>query len=142
MSWITSLRAYLAGLLGTSHTPSRAEGISTALQSPQCRFPLADDTSDTLTLPDGRKLGYAQYGSRTGKPIFYMHGLPGSRIEAARLDGIGREFGAYIIALDRPGYGLSSPDPGRTLLGFPKDLEALANHLGINSFAILVCRFP
>ncbi|CRK29922.1 hypothetical protein BN1708_005061 [Verticillium longisporum] len=32
------------------------------------------DTSDTLTLPDGRQLGFAQYGLLTGKPVFYCHG--------------------------------------------------------------------
>ena len=30
------------------------------------RFPLDNTTSSTLTLPDGRKLGYAQYGALAG----------------------------------------------------------------------------
>lgn len=48
----------------------------------QCRFRLDLDSSATLTLEDGRKLGYAQYGSLSGKTVFYLHGLPGSRLES------------------------------------------------------------
>ena len=47
-------------------------------------------TSDRLsiTLPDGRQLGYAEYGNPEGKPIFYFHGFPGSRLEAGHLQKI------------------------------------------------------
>jgi len=105
---------------------------------PKCRFRLDNDSSDIFTLSDGRNLSYAQYGSLTGKAIFYLHGLPGSRAEGAYFHELGMELGARIIATDRPGYGLSSPHPGRTLLDFPKDLECLAKHLGLEEYAVLV----
>lgn len=138
MSWISDLKSYLARTLGLDTSPTKIANTKTLYPTSECKFPLGDETSDKLTLPDGRKLGYAQYGSPTGKPIFYQHGLPGSRIEAARLHGLGQELGARIIATDRPGYGWSSPHLGRTLLGFPKDLERLADHLGINEYSVLV----
>jgi hypothetical protein len=97
-----------------------------------------EGTSDTVTLPDGRTLGYAQYGLRTGKVVFYNHGLPGSRIEAAAYDAIATRLGARIIAVDRPGYGLSSPQPSRTILGFAKDIERLAESLNIDNYGVLV----
>ena len=115
-------------------TPTAPTGVP-----PKCRFRLDDDSSDTFTLTDGRKLGYAQYGSLIGNAIFYLHGLPGSRAEGAYFHELGLELGARIIATDRPGYGLSSPHPGRTLLDFPKDLECLAKHLGLEEYAVLVC---
>lgn len=62
----------------------------------------ADTTSATITLLDGRKLGYAQYGLQTGRAIIYFHGLPGSRIEAAAFDRMGVELKARVIAVDRP----------------------------------------
>jgi hypothetical protein len=139
---MSDLRAYLARVFGVDTPTSKKATTPAASQNFECRFPLSDDSSDKLTLPDGRELGYAQYGSLTGKSIFYLHGLPGSRIEAARLHGLGQELGARIIATDRPGYGWSSPHPGRTLLGFPKDLDRLAAHLGINSYSVLVCNHP
>lgn len=98
------------------------------------------DTTEVLTLPDGRKLGYSQYGLSTGKPIFYCHGLPGSRIEAGHLHEAALETGARIIATDRPGMGLSTFLPGRTLLDHPKDLEHLASHLKINEYGVMVSR--
>jgi pimeloyl-ACP methyl ester carboxylesterase len=40
--------------------------------------------------------------------------------------------------VDRPGIGWSSPQPERTLLDHPKDLEQLAKHLELNKYSILV----
>lgn len=101
-----------------------------------------EGTSDTITLPDGRTLGYAQYGLRSGRTVFYNHGLPGSRIEAAAFDAIATRLGARIIAVDRPGYGLSSPQPSRTILGLAKDIECLAESLSIDSYGVLVFTSP
>lgn len=103
-----------------------------------CRFRLDDGASSTFTLPDGRKLGYAQYGSLTGRPILYQHGLPGSRFEASAWDDMGKELGARLIAIDRPGYGWSTPHAGRTLLDWPKDLEKLADHLELKEYGVVV----
>jgi pimeloyl-ACP methyl ester carboxylesterase len=42
-----------------------------------------------------------------------------------------------MIAADRPGYGLSSPLPGRTLAGWAADTERLMDHLGIARAPVL-----
>jgi pimeloyl-ACP methyl ester carboxylesterase len=60
---------------------------------------------DTLALPDGRRLGYAEYGDPDGEPGFYFHGHPGSRFEAQLADQAAKEKSIRIVALDRPGYG-------------------------------------
>jgi len=90
----------------------------------------------TCTLPDGRKLGFAEYGSPSGTPLFLFHGAPGTR-----WDGIGYEeesklLDVRIICPDRPGHGLSSPQPNRKILDYPADISALARHLGINKYHI------
>jgi len=103
-----------------------------------CRFLLDNSTSATLTLRDGRKLGYAQYGLPTGKAILYNHGFPGSRLEASQHHEICAELGLRIISIDRPGYGWSSPHPGAKLLDWPKDLECLAEYLELESYAVMV----
>jgi len=69
--------------------------------------------------------------------VFYLHGLPGSRVEAAFLDTIAGRLEARIIAVDRPGYGWSSPHPNRTILDHAKDLEHLAERLELDSYAAL-----
>jgi hypothetical protein len=132
-----ALSRLLSSFTTTNH-PTSASTAPTGVPS-QCRFRLDDDSSDTFALADGRKLGYAQYGSLKGNAIFYLHGLPGSRAEGAYFHELGLELDARIIATDRPGYGLSSPHPGRTLLDFPKDLESLAKHLRLEQYAVLVC---
>jgi hypothetical protein len=98
--------------------------------------------NSTLVLKDGRKLGYAQYGSPTGRPVFFLHGHPASRLEAAHLHDDAVKVGARIICPERPGFGLSSPQPGRTLLDTARDVEQLGDHLKLEKYGILVgtCR--
>ena len=90
-------------------------------------------------LPDGRKLGYDEHGSPDGKPVFYFHGSPSSRVESELYinDDLLHSLGVRLIAADRPGLGLSDFQPSRRYLDFPKDVLALANHLNIERFAIL-----
>jgi hypothetical protein len=97
-----------------------------------------NDSSSTLTLPDSRTLGYAQYGLQTGRPIILLHGLAGSRFDGAFFDKVGKELGCRIIGIDRPGMGLSSPHPIRTLLDFAKDVEYLTEYLKLDSYSVMV----
>jgi pimeloyl-ACP methyl ester carboxylesterase len=96
-----------------------------------------DSASQQIILKDGRTLGYAEYGVPDGKPVFYFHGNPSSRLEGRRLDELGKENKARIIAVDRPGIGLSDFKVGRRYLDWPNDVIELADRLGINRFAIL-----
>lgn len=42
-----------------------------------------------------------------------------------------------VVSPDRPGYGRSSPQPGRGFDDWPGDVAALAYHLGIERFAVM-----
>lgn len=90
-------------------------------------------------LSDGRKLGYDEYGVSNGKPLFYFHGSPSSRVESTLYvsDELIKSLGVRLIAVDRPGLGLSNFQPNRLILDFPKDILALADHLNIEHFAIV-----
>lgn len=95
----------------------------------------------TLTLPGGRVLGYTEYGDPAGAPLFFFHGTPGARTavppaDAAGADGPAGRAGVRLIAPERPGYGLSAPAPGRTLRSWAADVRALADHLGLDRFAV------
>lgn len=85
-----------------------------------------------IRLPDGRALGVAEFGDPGGPPVFYMHGWPACRLEAALLPGVA----VRLIALDRPGYGCSGPHPGRTMLDFARDVASAADALGLDRFAV------
>ena len=67
-----------------------------------------------------------------------MHGMACSRLDAAYFHEVGLQLNARIIGVDRPGMGLSSPQPKRTLLGLAQDVEHLTDHLGLAKFSIMV----
>ena len=92
-----------------------------------------------VTLSDGRKLGYNEYGPADGKPLFYFHGTPSSRIEWQMFGGeqLASQLHLRIISIDRPGMGLSDFQGGRCQLDWPTDIAALANELGIDHFSVL-----
>ena len=98
---------------------------------------MADLTSQQIKLKDGRKLGYAEYGSYRGLPIFYFHGLLGSRYSGTWLDEAAKLVNARIIAIDSPGTGLSDFKPGRRFLDWPDDVTELADSLAVDRFAVL-----
>jgi pimeloyl-ACP methyl ester carboxylesterase len=97
-----------------------------------------DDVTEngTLTLGDGRRLGYAQYGRADGEPLFYFHGHPGSRMEARFARQAAEVAGLRVIALDRPGYGLSDFQPGRVITDWPADVAEAADLLRISRFSV------
>jgi pimeloyl-ACP methyl ester carboxylesterase len=89
-----------------------------------------------LVLADQRSLGYAQYGRPDGEALFYFHGHPGSRLEARLADTTAAEAGFRVIALDRPGYGLSDFKPDRALRDWPDDVAEAADLLGVATFSV------
>ena len=62
----------------------------------------------TIRLPDGRALGFAEYGDPNGAPLFFFHGLWASRLTYHPDDQIARSLGVRLITVDRPGIGLSA----------------------------------
>jgi pimeloyl-ACP methyl ester carboxylesterase len=91
--------------------------------------------SQTITLPDGRRLGYITIGK--GNPVIYFHGTASSRLEIHLLKHLAIEGNLQLIAIDRPGYGLSSYKPRKNIQDFNNDLNFLADHLGIEKFSVL-----
>jgi len=97
----------------------------------------ADVPGEAACVPGAHTLGYLQSGAADGVPVFFFHGFGGSRLSAHPDGSIAERLGVRVIALDRPGIGLSSFQPDRTLLDWPDDLAALADQLGIKHFAVL-----
>lgn len=89
-----------------------------------------------LELPTGR-IAYVEYGAHDGEPVFYFHGWPSSRTQAAPAHEAARELGMRIISPDRPGVGQSTFVPNRRLLDWPPLLEQIADRLEIEQFRIL-----
>jgi len=94
-------------------------------------------SSHRLELGDGRRLGYVEYGDPAGRPVLLFPGVPGSRLQGHPDRSIAAALGARLIGIDRPGYGLSDVQPGRTILDWPDDVEALADYLGMERSAVI-----
>jgi len=89
--------------------------------------------SFVVRLPDGRVIAVEEYGDPTGPVVLYFHGWPASRLEA----GLIPDLPVHLLALDRPGYGRSSPQPGRTLLDWPQDVADVADRLSLDRFHVV-----
>jgi pimeloyl-ACP methyl ester carboxylesterase len=91
--------------------------------------------SESLTLADGRILTYAVYGaSTTSKVVFYFHAFPSSRLEGRIWHDAALKLGTCLVVPDRPEMGNATFQPNRTLLDYPIDILALADHLQIERF--------
>jgi pimeloyl-ACP methyl ester carboxylesterase len=98
---------------------------------------MTDLLSQSFRLPDGRTLMYAEYGAPNGKPVFYFHGLPGSRLDPVMLNPDDLvKAGIRMIACDRPGMGGSDFQPERGFSHWPLDIVALADSLGLGKFGV------
>lgn len=90
-----------------------------------------------VTLSDGRTLGYAETGDPNGDPVLTFHGIPNGRLGAAVFDETARELCVRIIAPERPGVGVSDPDPDRELVDWPADVAELLDALDIDEAPVL-----
>ncbi len=89
----------------------------------------------TIHMSDNRTLAYAEYGDPRGKPVFFFHGIPGSRLFHPP-DEVTKKLEVRLICTDRPGSGLSTYKPKRRILDWPEDVCALADFLKIDKFRV------
>ena len=88
----------------------------------------------TVEVADGRSIGFATFGRSDGVPVVWCHGGPGSRLEPAPSGDAAEAAGLRLVGIDRPGYGLSTPSPGRTIASWVPDALAVADHLALDRF--------
>ena len=97
-----------------------------------------NNTEKSITLPDGRQLGYAEYGTPMGTPVLFFHGAPGSRLSIFEgMSEAAAERGIRVIAPDRPGYGLSTFIARNSLLDYINDVRELLCKLDIQSCRLI-----
>jgi pimeloyl-ACP methyl ester carboxylesterase len=94
-------------------------------------------SGELVRLRDGRRLGFAERGDPGGAPVFDFHGNPGSRLSFWGDEEVVRAEGVRLIGVDRPGIGLSDPQPERRIVDWPRDVAELADALGVESFAVV-----
>ncbi|MEU5434486.1 alpha/beta fold hydrolase [Streptomyces sp. NPDC020719] len=90
-----------------------------------------------IRTPDGRELAVETRGHPLGRPVFLLHGTPGSRHGPAPRSTVLYRMGVRLITFDRPGYGDSDRRPGRRVVDAADDVAAIADALGIGEFAVM-----
>lgn len=98
---------------------------------------MGKSTDKWIRLRDGRRLGYLSCGDESGLPVIYCHGFPGSRLEVLLADRMAANHSIRLVGVDRPGYGLSDADPGRSLVSWADDIAELADKLNVTRFSVL-----
>ncbi|WP_208638956.1 alpha/beta fold hydrolase [Kitasatospora albolonga] len=94
-----------------------------------------------LRLSDGRGLHVYDTGDDDnrgdGLVVFWHHGTPNTGSPPGPLFPAAEELGIRWVSYDRPGYGGSSPLPGRDVASAADDVRAVADALAIDRFAVL-----
>lgn len=104
------------------------------------KYPVPDDCQ-VLELPDGRHLSYAEYGSKApdAHTFIFIHGIPDTRLDACLLSydqAIAEKLNIRWIGIDRPGIGLSTFHPNRTVCDWVDDLKCLIHHLKLQKYRV------
>jgi pimeloyl-ACP methyl ester carboxylesterase len=89
-----------------------------------------------ITLADGRRLNWHEFGDPEGSPVIYTAGTPVSGLGGGSYDQTARAAGLRWISPDKPGYGGSGYQRKRSLTSWADDLAALAGHLALDRFAL------
>jgi pimeloyl-ACP methyl ester carboxylesterase len=82
---------------------------------------------------DRHALTYDDVGDQAGRAVLYFHGGGDSRHTRHPDDGIAESLGIRLIAVDRSGPAV----PGRTLVTWARDVEALVDGLGLERFSVV-----
>jgi pimeloyl-ACP methyl ester carboxylesterase len=90
----------------------------------------------TVQTPDGRTLAVQEAGDPGGRPVLVHMGSPNSRhlYGPNTVDAAAR--GLRLICYDRPGYGGSAPQPGRSHADCAADVRAICAALQVDRVAI------
>jgi pimeloyl-ACP methyl ester carboxylesterase len=90
----------------------------------------------TIPAPDGRVLAVEDAGDPGGLPVLVHNGTPSSRLLYPPTVADAAARGVRLIGYDRPGYGGSTPQPGRTVADCADDVRAICAGLGIGRLAM------
>ncbi len=91
-----------------------------------------------IAVGEGRRIGFAEFGAPRGKAIFWFHGTPGARRQIpveARI--CAERENIRLVGVDRPGIGSSTPFQYENVLGFSRDMETIADTLGVDEMAVV-----
>jgi pimeloyl-ACP methyl ester carboxylesterase len=97
-------------------------------------------TETDLDLSDGRRLHVYDTGTKEAGgrlTVFWHHGTPNIGAPPEPLFPAAARLGIRWVCYDRPGYGGSTPSPGRDVASAASYTASIADALGIGGFAVM-----
>lgn len=92
----------------------------------------------TVTLPDGRFLGFAEFGEPKGRTVLWFHGTPGARRQLPpEIRRLAHSRNVRLIGVERPGAGDSTPHFYDRVLDWADDVTVVLDHLGVGDYAAI-----
>jgi pimeloyl-ACP methyl ester carboxylesterase len=86
--------------------------------------------ADHVQLPDGRRLDLRVSGPAAGFPLVFHHGTPGAATPIRVRERAAHARGLRLVTTSRPGYGDSTPQPGRSVVDVAADTAAVLAAIG------------
>ena len=90
-----------------------------------------------LERPDGRTLAFSEWGDPSGTPLLRVPGTPGCRFSMRADRSAWAERNLWAITTERPGFGASTPLPGRGFAEPADDLAAVLDELGVDRVHVI-----
>jgi pimeloyl-ACP methyl ester carboxylesterase len=94
-------------------------------------------TETDLVLPGGQTLHVYDSGAPARLTVLWHHGTPNTGAPPGPLLPLAGDLGVRWISYDRPGYGRSTPVPGRGVAHAAGWAAAVADALGVGRFAVM-----
>ena len=89
---------------------------------------------ESIPAADGRALDVMLGGTGAGPALVAHHGTPSDATLWHDWDGVAEANGLRLIAISRPGYGLSTRRPGRRVVDVVDDVQTVLNQLAVPWF--------
>jgi len=94
-------------------------------------------TRSTITTADGRTLEYLEVGPADGPVLLFHVGTPNAATDYTMITEAASALGLRTICYSRPGYGTSTPRPGRRVADAVDDVTDLLDQLSVAQFRTL-----
>jgi pimeloyl-ACP methyl ester carboxylesterase len=92
------------------------------------------ETRMTVPAAGGRQLEVLAAGPADGLPLVFHNGTPGGLVAFGPMTAAAAERGLRTVMYARPGYGASTPQPGRQVAAAAGDVAAVLDALGAGQF--------
>lgn len=145
---LNTVRSQLKAVMSKTGTQRQNELAARLLAAPAAfqrssagQAPVASKGMAERVRVRGRELAYASYGAADGPTLFFMHSWAGGRLQLPPAAMLGPQsaarHGLRVIAVDRPGCGLSGPADDCDPREWALCLAELADRLGVARFSVL-----